>query len=323
GQLQKAEQLCRKMLGEQDDNPGYGYVKMALGAILLETNRLDEAEKLLKQTIELGYLSADYTFSIHCLITLAQLHQHQTHLAKASACLEQAQRLMQQTQAHFGAYHYDYAQVQQWCLEKNISALQQWLIKHPADASPVNYQLLHAKGLIATEQFRPAIRILENAELPTEHIEIRIQAQCLLAIAYKRVRDDERCFKAIASALTLSEAVGFQRIFCVFNHTMLQILKDTLANYAGTHSFSVEYLGQLIKLLQGSMQVKQALENPLTNREITVLRFMSAGLTNRAIADELVISIGTVKGYSRNIYSKLAVSNRQDAVQKAFDLNLI
>ncbi|MCP4431023.1 MAG: hypothetical protein GY806_08610, partial [Gammaproteobacteria bacterium] len=50
---------------------------------------------------------------------------------------------------------------------------------------------------------------------------------------------------------------------------------------------------------------------------------MSAGLTNRAIAEELVISIGTVKGYSRNIYSKLAVSNRQDAVQRAFDLNLL
>ncbi len=208
-------------------------------------------------------------------------------------------------------------------MEKNISALQQWLIKHPADASPVNYQLLHAKGLIATEQFRPAIRILENAELPTEHIEIRIQAQCLLAIAYKRVRDDERCFKAITSALTLSEPVGFQRIFCVFNHTMLQILKDTLANYAGTHSFSVEYISQLIKLLQGSMQVKQALVDPLTDREITVLRLMSAGLSNRAIAEELVISIGTVKGYSHNIYTKLAVSNRQDAVQSALNLDLI
>ena len=71
------------------------------------------------------------------------------------------------------------------------------------------------------------------------------------------------------------------------------------------------------------MLAKQALADPLTNREITVLRLIAAGLTNRVIAEELVISIGTVKGYSRNIYSKLTVTNRQDAVKRALDLNLI
>ena len=323
GKLLKSEQLCRSMMNEQDNNPGFGYIKMVLGAILLETNQQKEAETILKQTIELGYLSADYTFCIHSLITLAQLYQQQMRLADANACLQQAQKLMQQTQAHFGNIHYDQAQIQLWILEKNSSAILAWLAKQSMANSIVGYQLIYAKGLIATEQYRQAIWILEKVEIPAEHIEFRIQVQNLLAVAYKLVRDDERSYEAIIVALTLAEPAGFQCIFAVFNHMMLPILKDILTNYTEVHSFSVAYVGQLIRLLQDGMQVKQALNDPLTDREITVLRLMAAGLTNRLIAEELVISIGTVKGYSRNIYSKLAVTNRQDAVQSAFELNLI
>ncbi|MCP4363482.1 MAG: hypothetical protein GY796_36235 [Chloroflexi bacterium] len=323
GQLQKAEQICRSMIDEQDSNPGYGYVKMVLSAILLETNRLEESEKILRQTIELGYLSADYTVTIHSLITVARRFQYHMRLAEANTCLQQTQGLMRQTQSHFGSAHYDHTQVRQWILEKNNSAIQQWLTKHPVAGLPTDYQLIFAEGLIAMEQFRQAIRVIESIKVPAKHIEMRIQIQTLLAIAYKQVRDEKRAAQAITLALALAEPAGFQRIFCIFNDSMYQLLKGTLANYTATQSFSVAYIGQLIKMLQGSMQTKQALDDPLTDREITVLRLMAAGLTNRAIAEELVISIGTVKGYSRNIYSKLAVSNRQDAVQSATDLNLI
>ncbi len=323
GQLQKAEQLCRSIINEQDSNPGLGYVKMTLGAILLETNRLEEAETILKQAIEMGYLSADYTLTIHGLITLTHLYRHQLRLTDAHTCLKQAYRLMQQTQSHFGSFHYDCTQIQQWILEKNISAIQQWLAKHPADDSPVDYQLIYAQGLIATEQFRQAISVLESLQFPAECVELRIHLQILAAIAKKKVRDDERSHKTIIQALTLAQPAAFQRIFCIFTPTMLSLLKNTLTNYTEADNISTEYLSQLIKLLQSSQQTKQPLIDPLTDQEITVLRLMAAGLTNRAIAEELVISIGTVKGYSHNIYTKLSVSNRRDAVQSASDLNLI
>lgn len=62
---------------------------------------------------------------------------------------------------------------------------------------------------------------------------------------------------------------------------------------------------------------------PLSEREIEVLELIAAGLTNQAIANQLFLALNTVKVHTRNIYSKLAVSNRLQAVAKARELGII
>jgi len=74
----------------------------------------------------------------------------------------------------------------------------------------------------------------------------------------------------------------------------------------------------LAKTLHGD-----ALLEPLSKRELEVLRLMSDGCLNKEIAKELVIAIGTVKRHTVNIYSKLAVKNRTEAVTKARHLGLL
>ncbi len=64
-------------------------------------------------------------------------------------------------------------------------------------------------------------------------------------------------------------------------------------------------------------------DNPLSERELEVLRLFAAGLSNREIADKLIISPGTVKAHSSNIYRKLDVRNRAQAIIRANELNLI
>jgi len=66
-----------------------------------------------------------------------------------------------------------------------------------------------------------------------------------------------------------------------------------------------------------------ALVEPLTARELDVLRLLYDGLTNQEIADELVLAVGTVKFYTGQIYGKLGVRNRVTAVARARELNLI
>ena len=66
-----------------------------------------------------------------------------------------------------------------------------------------------------------------------------------------------------------------------------------------------------------------SLDEPLSERELQVLRLISAGLPNRQIAQELVITEGTVKTHAHSIYSKLAVHNRTEAVARARELELL
>ncbi|MGK7876084.1 MAG: LuxR C-terminal-related transcriptional regulator [Xenococcaceae cyanobacterium] len=67
----------------------------------------------------------------------------------------------------------------------------------------------------------------------------------------------------------------------------------------------------------------QPLIEPLSDRELTVLRLLAAGLSNREIAEELYLSINTVKAHTKNIYSKLNVRGRMQAVQHAKELKLL
>ncbi len=65
------------------------------------------------------------------------------------------------------------------------------------------------------------------------------------------------------------------------------------------------------------------LVEPLTERELEVLRLMAAGLSNREIAGELVLAMGTVKAHLHNIYGKLGVRGRTQAAARARELELL
>ena len=67
----------------------------------------------------------------------------------------------------------------------------------------------------------------------------------------------------------------------------------------------------------------QPLPEPLSQRELEILNLLAQNLSNKEVADRLFISTGTVKQHTHNIYGKLAVGNRRDAVAKARNLALL
>ncbi len=74
----------------------------------------------------------------------------------------------------------------------------------------------------------------------------------------------------------------------------------------------------------GNQQSKiQNLIEPLSDRELEVLRLIADGLSNHEIADKLIIGLGTVKTHINNIFGKLDVKNRTQAVARARELNLL
>ena len=73
----------------------------------------------------------------------------------------------------------------------------------------------------------------------------------------------------------------------------------------------------------GGAEGEQPLVEPLTERELDVLRLLVRGYTNAEIAEELVLALGTVKWYASQIYGKLGVSNRTEAAALARQLDLV
>ena len=92
------------------------------------------------------------------------------------------------------------------------------------------------------------------------------------------------------------------------------------------------YAGRLLAVLGESVpppssavqaMVDQPLVDPLTEREVDVLRLVAAGLSNREIAQELVVAVSTVKSHINHIYGKLDVKNRTQALARARTLGLL
>ena len=129
-------------------------------------------------------------------------------------------------------------------------------------------------------------------------------------------------------ALSLAEPEGFVRIFVDAGEPMAELLRSALARQT-----MPDYVSGLLASFgtvagrDGSTpfsgpRVKPTME-PVTGRELEVLRLLAAGASNKQIAEELVLVTGTVKAHLLNIYRKLDVHNRTQAVARARELKLL
>ena len=126
----------------------------------------------------------------------------------------------------------------------------------------------------------------------------------------------------LGKALTLAEPEGYVRVFIDEGAPMIELLRR-----AGSRGITPRYVTQLLAAVTPKSETKeraaQPLIEPLSEREIEILGFIAAGLSNQAIAKKLVVAVGTVKAHTASIYRKLDVASRTQAVARARDMNLI
>jgi LuxR family transcriptional regulator, maltose regulon positive regulatory protein len=126
---------------------------------------------------------------------------------------------------------------------------------------------------------------------------------------------------SLRRALTLAEPEGYVRTFVDEGPPIAALLR-ALAKDGDAGS----YVRRLLAAFDGtelSSPVSQRLVDPLSARELDVLRLLGTDLDGPDIARELVVSLNTVRTHTKNIYAKLAVNNRRAAVRRAEELDLL
>ena len=181
--------------------------------------------------------------------------------------------------------------------------------------------LTKARLLIAQEEFEAARDYLDNL------YETADQGGWTYAIIAIRVwqavaaETQEDAVRLISDALRLAQSGGFIRTFVEGGNSLFPILQE-----AARKGITPGYVGRILRALQTFTQIAadpSRMVEPLSEREIEVLRLIVAGLSNREIAKQLIISLGTAKTHIHNIYGKLGVSNRAQAIARAREFEVV
>jgi LuxR family maltose regulon positive regulatory protein len=167
-------------------------------------------------------------------------------------------------------------------------------------------------------------RLLADAETKAR-IDSVVRILVLRALALHTQRNRKEALTTLERALRLAEPEGYIRLFVDEGETMVTLLRQ-----AQTQGIVPDYVVTLLSAFGEQATVAPAdppstgsLVEPLTEREIEVLRLLVAGLSNAAIAQKLIITTGTVKRHVNSIYGKLGVGSRTQAVARAQSLHLL
>jgi LuxR family maltose regulon positive regulatory protein len=142
----------------------------------------------------------------------------------------------------------------------------------------------------------------------------------LQALAHRALGDIPAALACLERAVTLAEPEGYVRVFIDEGPPMASLLRA-----AAKQGMTQNYVRRLLAAVSETGQdspVRQALIDPLSERELDVLRLLGTELDGPAIARELMVSLSTVRTHTKHIYAKLAVTNRRAAVRRAAELDL-
>jgi LuxR family transcriptional regulator, maltose regulon positive regulatory protein len=363
GQLDSALEICQKMQDElaailQPSGlalPALGCLEVAAGCVLLEQDHLEEAEQRLRHGLDLMGWGMNPYYLMTAYLALFRLYAIQGKMAEAWSCLDSLDTLWPDLHLITQGYRIQAELRSHRDDPRVVERARDWMRRCQSSMGAP----LQAAGLgpIGSEEaFYQANLIWSRMQLvlnPIQHIPTHLDFQVkharenglvsrdieltlLHAEMVYQQGDEELALAALEQALRIGLAAGYVRVFD--QSTGLDQLLH-LARKRGIYPAGVDEILFAIRATRGregdavfdAKPVQECLKGmkmgelvePLSERELEVLRMIASGANNQAIAERFVITVGTVKSHIHHIFGKLDARNRTDAVARARKNGLI
>jgi LuxR family maltose regulon positive regulatory protein len=332
GRLGDAERACESALQLAQEHGavrGRADMHVALSEVLLERNDLERARHHLDASARLGDGAALPQHAYRSRVATARLRQAEGDLAAALELLDEAERVyntdlsppvrpVTAVKARAQLAGADLPAARRWATASGLS---------PDDELNYVQEYEHvtlARVLLADRATDDAARLLERL-LAAAEVGARsgavIEILTLLSLAQDAAGDRRTATTTLADALTRAAPEGYVRVFADQLPALEPILRATRRPDAAR---------DLVRdiLAAGGSPADRAetsphgLVDPLSDRELEVLRLLRGELSGPDIARELHVSLNTLRTHTKNIYTKLGVNNRREAVRRAAELGL-
>ena len=353
GRLEAALATYREALAvaAEPDGPApqiAGVAQVGMAGVLYERDELDSALEHASDGIALCRQLAYTPPLVTGLVTLASIRQAQGDHAGALDALGAAERVQPSPEVVSLLNPVPAERARLALAQGDIDTAVRWARAHrltagdePSYPREREYLAL-VRVLLAQDRPDRALGLLErlHAQAVTQgRTGSVIQVRTLQALALSADGDQAGAVAALAGALGLAAPEGYLRVFVDEGPPMAALLRQLLAGRrqegpAAAGAAARDHLARLVDAFdqaglpvrppvrRGGMVVAGLVE-PLTERELEVLRLLATGASNRAIAKELVVSLDTVKRHVSHLFSKLEVANRTQAVARARELGLL
>ena len=318
--------------------PTLGIAQIGLAQVLLEQGELNAALELALSGSELCEQLGYARWRVAGLTTVARVRQAGGDLAGALAAFEEAGPSLTDSEAVTDLMNPILTERARTDLARGeIHAVERWVKRRGLDecAEPTfareQEQLILVRLLLAQGAPERALSLVRRVRALAEK-QARpgsvLQMQVLEAVALDAAGDQSAAHSVLSDALIAGEPEGAVHAFG--RRCTVESLLETPA----THPVSRAYLDRVLASFQPisdrgttstgqPLTVSHELVEPLSDRELEVLRLLASGLSNREIADELVVALDTVKKHVSHIFGKLGASSRTQAVARARELALI
>lgn len=317
--------------------PFIGYLYASYSKLLYEWNRLDEAEHYASEVLGRKDIQPFARILIHIGISASRIQQAQGNPDRASELLAQ---LKQQIDSPDYELFMMKIEAEQACLSLQQGSLQaalDWLhrcgLTHTDEVS-LNRMAEHlalAKVLVACERTDEGLYLLERLYRllkEEDHLRDRIKVLIVQSVTLQRLGQTEAAHLKLEIALQLGEPQGYIRSFIDEGTRMAKLLTDYLkaqkaSSIRNNPPVSLAYVKQLLQALNIRVEDNPLIKEILTEQEKKILLLISGGLSNKEIAHRLSITGETVKFHIKNVYRKLGVNNRVQALQGAKELMIL